>query len=113
MRPGDISLARFPFGGTAGHKIRPVLLLSGPLGTVPEVLTAYISSVLPANPLVSDIVADPAAREFAATGLKVRSVIRLHKLATLHRVDFIRRLGWLEPATRADVDAKLRQMLNL
>ena len=47
MRPGEICLASFPFGDTAGMKLRPVLVLAGPLGSIPEVLVAYISSVLP------------------------------------------------------------------
>lgn len=41
MNPAEIHLAMFPFGGTLGAKLRPVLLLSGPLGSVPEVLMAY------------------------------------------------------------------------
>ena len=48
MAPSEVSLAAFPFGGSVGMKVRPVLLLTGPLGPVPEVLVAYISSVIPA-----------------------------------------------------------------
>ena len=48
MLPGEIYLAHFPYGGSPGMKLRPVLLLTGPVGSVPEVLVAYISSVLPA-----------------------------------------------------------------
>jgi len=46
MRPGDIYLANFPFGDTPGMKLRPVLLLTGAVGSIPEILVAYISSVL-------------------------------------------------------------------
>jgi hypothetical protein len=42
--PGEIHLAKFPFGDVPGMKIRPVLLLTDPLGAVPEILVAYISS---------------------------------------------------------------------
>ena len=38
MDPDEIYLASFPFGDTAGMKLRPVLLLTGPVGSVPEVL---------------------------------------------------------------------------
>ena len=51
MHPGEIYLARFPFGDVPGMKLRPVLLLTGSLGLVPEVLVAHISSVLPDQPL--------------------------------------------------------------
>ena len=66
MRPGEIYLARFPFGDAPGMKLRPVLLLTGSIGSVPEVLVAYISSVLPARPLPSDLILDPGTPEFRA-----------------------------------------------
>src|SRR2546422_19924 len=59
MQPGEIFLAQFPFGDVAGMKLRPVLLLTGQVGPVPEVLVAYISSVMPTQPLPSDLVIDP------------------------------------------------------
>ena len=67
MRQGEIYLARFPFGDVPGMKLRPVLLLTGSLGSVPEVLVAYISSVLPAQLLPSDLIVDPSAPEFLGT----------------------------------------------
>ena len=36
MRPGEIYLAKFPFGDAPGMKIRPVLLLTEPVGVVLE-----------------------------------------------------------------------------
>jgi hypothetical protein len=81
MNPDDIYLASFPFGGSAGMKLRPVLLLTGPVGSVPEVLVAYISSVLPVTFLPFDILLAPATAEHASTNLKTASVLRLHKLA--------------------------------
>ena len=65
-------------------KLRPVLLLTGAIGSVPEILVAYISSVVPTQLLQSDILIDPAKPEFHSTHLKTVSVLRLHKLATLH-----------------------------
>jgi mRNA interferase MazF len=59
MRPGESFLAHFPFGDAPGMKLRPVLLLTGAIGAVPEVLVAYISSVVPADPIPSDIVVNP------------------------------------------------------
>ena len=72
MRPGEIHLARFPFGDAPRMKLRPVLLLTGTIGSVPEVLVAYISSVLPTQPLASDLIMDPSTPDarctIAATG---------------------------------------------
>ena len=80
MRPGEIHLARFPFGDEPGMKLRPVLLLTGTIGSIPEVLVAYISSVLPTQPLASDLIMDPRAPAFEGTHLKVVSALRLHKV---------------------------------
>jgi hypothetical protein len=44
MRPGEIYLAKFPVGDAPGMKIRPVLLLTDPVGAVPEILV--ISSLM-------------------------------------------------------------------
>lgn len=113
MAPSDIYLAHFPFGGSPGMKPRPVLLLTGPVGTVPELLVAYISSVVPATPLPSDIILDPSQPEHAATRLKMVSVLRLHKLATLHQRSIVRYLGKLSSATETEAADRLRVLLNL
>ena len=112
IQPDEIYLASFPFGDTPGMKLRPVLTLTGPLGPVPEVLVAYISSVIP-NPLLpSDIVLDPTATEHRPTNLKSKSALRLHKLATIHTSAVVRRLGSLSATTISDVDQKLKALLN-
>jgi len=64
MRPGEIYLAQFPFGDAPGMKLRPVLLLTGLVGPVPEVLVAYISSVIPSQSIPSDLLLDPSQPEF-------------------------------------------------
>ena len=113
MNPDEIYLADFPFGGSTGRKLRPVLLLTGPIGGVPEVLVAYISSVILHTLLPSDILLDPATAEHVSTKLKTRSVLRLHKLATIHARSVVRHLGGLSSVTVSEVDSKLRGMLNL
>lgn len=113
MRPGEIYLAQFPFGGAPGMKLRPVLLLTGPVGPVPEVLVAYISSVIPAQLLPSDLLIEPGKPEFHSTHLKTRSALRLHKLATIHCSSLARHLGVLESATQESVAHKLRLLLNV
>jgi mRNA interferase MazF len=112
MVKGDFYLAKFPMGGTVGVKIRPVLLLTGPVGPVPELLVAYVSSVIPTSLLPSDLLLDPTDPQFQSTNLKAVSVLRLHKLATIHQRDLIRRLGALMPIIAAEVDDRLRKLLG-
>jgi mRNA-degrading endonuclease toxin of MazEF toxin-antitoxin module len=113
MNRGEIHLAMFPFGGTIGAKPRPVLLLTGPLGPVPEFLTAYMTSVIPPALLATDILIDPTAQQHSGTGLKQVTLLRLHKLATIHDSDLYRNLGQVSQATWVDVEAKLRLLLKL
>lgn len=113
IQPDEIYLASFPFGDIAGMKLRPVLTLTGPIGPIPEVVVAYISSVIPNPLLASDIVLDPSTTEHAATRLKALSALRLHKLATIHGRAIIRRLGHLSGATISEVDHKLKTLLDL
>ena len=113
MRADEIYLASFPFGAGSGRKLRPVLLLSDPVGSVPEVLVAYISSVIPPELLPTDIVLDPATDEHASTRLKATSVLRLHKLATIHGRSIVRHLGAISHDTASEVDDKLRAFLGL
>jgi mRNA interferase MazF len=113
IQPDQLYLANFPFGDAPGMKLRPVLALTSPLGVVPEILVAYISSVVPSHLLDSDIILDPMLPEHAATKLKSRSVLRLHKLATIHQTSVARHLGNLSPSVAAQVDQVLRDLLEI
>ena len=113
VQPGDILLAAFPYGDVPGMKLRPVLVLSDPIGAGPEILVAYISSVLPAVAGPYDITIDPLQPQHAGVGLRITSVLRLHKVATIHVSCVMRYLGTVDSATLDDVKAKLRQFLQL
>jgi len=113
MQPNEIFLARFPFGDFTGMKLRPVLLLSGPVGSVPEVLVAYISSVIPSQLLPSDLLIDPSKPEFRPTHLKTTSALRLDKLATIHSSSLARYLGAIDGPTQSVVTNKLREFRRL
>jgi len=112
MLPGEIYLAQFPFGDAPGMKLRPVLLLTGPIGPIPEILVVYISSVIPSQPLPSDMLLDPALPQFRSTHLKTTSALRLHKLATIHCTSLVRYLGHLEKDAWLMVSQKLASLLG-
>src|SRR5262245_34165946 len=112
MHPGEIYLAQFPFGDVPGMKLRPVLLLTGTVGPIPEAVVAYISSVVPAQTLPSDIVLDPAKPEFKNTRLKTLSTLRLHKVATVHSSSIVRYLGDIDEQTKQSVAAKLKTLFG-
>jgi mRNA interferase MazF len=113
MKRGEVYLASFPFGDVPGMKLRPVLLLTEPTGPNAEVLVAYISSVVPSHLLPSDIILDPNIPEHQQTHLKTVSVLRLHKLATIHTTSIRRYLGKISETTQDEVNAKLSAFLKL
>ena len=94
-------------------KLRPVLLLTGPVGSIPEVVVAYISSVIPAQALSSDVLIDPGKPEFRSTHLKTTSVLRLHKLATIQSSSLARYLGVVDASIQRAVVGKLKSLLKL
>lgn len=94
-------------------KLRPVLLLTGPIGSIPEVLVAYISSVIPIQLLSSDLLLDPSKPEFRSTHLKTNSALRLHKLATIHSSSLARHLGVADASTMRMIAEKLKVLLKL
>jgi mRNA interferase MazF len=76
-------------------------------------LTAYLSSVIPSPILPSDLVLDLSKPEHASSNLKSPSVLRLHKLATVHQRDAVRKVGELSDAVMAEVESSLRILLKL
>ena len=113
MQPGEIHLAAFPFGDVPGMKLRPVLLLTPQIASTNEILVGSVSSVIPPTVLPTDIVLDPQLSEHRQTGLKVTSVLRLHKLATIHVTTVQRRLGQLSGRSMDRVRVQLRSLLGL
>ena len=61
----------------------------------------------------TDIVLDSRQKDFAATGLRVPSVLRLHRLVTLTSALIRRELGQLPPDLQRDVDRKLAALFGL
>ena len=113
VKRGDIFLASFPYGDVPEMKLRPVLLLTPLIGVGTEVLVGYKTSVTPEVLIETDFQLDPSNSAFASTRLKQTSVIRLHKLATIHVTSLKRRLGYLDDNGLKQVDNKLRALLEL
>lgn len=95
-------------------KLRPVLVLSAVTGPSAEILVSYVSSVIPADLLPSDVVIDPRPAADQATRLKTVSIVRLHKLATtIHRTSLMRYLGELSTPRLDDAKGRLRSCFGM
>lgn len=113
MTKGKIVLVPFPFDDLSANKVRPACCLTDPIGSHRQVIFAFISSQLPTAVIATNVVLDPRHKDFAATGLRVASVLRLHRLITLTSAIIRRELGDLAPDLQRDVDRKLASLFGL
>ena len=97
MKPGDIILIRFPQADLAQGKLRPALVLAIAPGNHADLLLALITSrEYQAVPQFDEIL-DPKQDDFAQSGLKTRSAIRLARLASVQSSVISARLGSISP----------------
>jgi mRNA interferase MazF len=113
MTKGKVVLLPFPFDDLSTSKVRPAVCLTELIGEHRHVVVAFITSQLPAVPLASDVLLLPTDAEFAASGLRVASAIRLHRLLTVTTGLLRRQLGELGPSYRPAVEARLKVLFEL
>jgi len=88
---GSIVLTRFPFTDLSGDKRRPALVVSRDNDRRSDLVVCFITSIPRTGPDMAPLAALPG------TGLKVPSVVRFDKLATLDRSVIAGRLGEAPP----------------
>jgi len=81
-RGGQIVLTPFPYTDLSGARLRPVLMLRQ-ASRFDDWLVCMVSSKIDQAEAGFDEVLTPADVDFAASGLKVPSVLRLSRLAVL------------------------------
>ncbi len=113
MIRGKVVLVPFPFDDFSGAKVRPAVCLTDPAGTHRHVILAFISSRVPADLMETDFILDPAQADFAATGLRVSSTLRLHRLMTVTTFSLRRELGELSLRMQDEVNNRLRKLFRL
>jgi mRNA-degrading endonuclease toxin of MazEF toxin-antitoxin module len=115
VKRGSVVLIRYPFTDLTGAKVCPPLVLTPDhlLPRLEDVLCLFISSVMPGEVLPTDFILDPGHASFLNTGLKRRSVLRMHKLALLHKALVLRVLGEGDPSLMHEVNQRLRLALGL
>lgn len=109
---GNVVLTSFPCTDLTGASLRPAVVVSqGSIGQ--DIVLIAISSVVRGTLAPKDYTVESTHPEFALTGLRVTSVLRMHKLAAVEQSVLIRRLGWLGPQWQAEVARMLRVVLGL
>ena len=99
MKKGDIVLIPFPFTDLSGSEKRPaVILISGSL----DVTVCFISTQLHWEE-PTDLLLQPNS----SNGLKKFSLVRIGKIATIHKELVIGKLGRIEDKKIKELDGKL------
>lgn len=92
---GDIILTPFPFTDLSGNKVRPALVL-GVQDAGDDVTVCFISSISQNRIHKFDILVDSKDKSFIKTGLKLTSVIKVIKIATLDKMVVLGKIGELD-----------------
>lgn len=92
--------------------MRPALIVSpGVIGE--DLILVAISSVSRGALSPTDHAIGTAHPEFRQTGLRVPSVLRVHKLVAVHCSVVVRLLGYIGPQLQSEVDRLLHVVLGL
>jgi mRNA interferase MazF len=105
-------LVPFPFDDLSGGKVRPAVCLTDPIDPHRHVVLAFITSQVPPDLLDSDLVLDSTSSDFTATGLRVSSAVRLHRIMTVTTSLILRELGELSAALQNEVASRLRKLFD-
>ena len=108
MSKGTIVLVPFPFTDLSGQKVRPALILSSSKYRE-DCVVAFISSLRQKKLLLFDI---PLLAS-RTNGLKMDSVIKIDKIATLQKKTVLGTLGTLELSYLTIVNMKLKNLFRL
>jgi mRNA interferase MazF len=107
---GKIVLIPFPFTDLTATKLRPALVLHE---GDHDVVLAFISSKTHARTGSTGVMVATSHAGFLKSGLKVDSVIRLDKIATVLKDLMVGELGELDDNLKAEVNAKLVALFRL
>lgn len=105
MAKGEIILIPFPFTDLTGNKLRPAVIL---IETTFDLTVSFITTQLQWQE-ATDILLTPTA----INGIKVSSLIRLSKIATIDRKLSIGKIGSLTSYQITDLNQKLKTLLQL
>ena len=108
-----VVLVPFPFDDLSGQKVRPAVCLTGAVGPHRHVVLAFITSTVPTTLEPTDIVLTPGTPDFTATGLRVLSTLRLHRMVTVSTTIVRRQMGVLTPNVQKQVQQNLRTLFAL
>ena len=100
---GKIVLIPFPFTNLTATKLRPALVL---YESEKDVVAAFISSRTE-KPKTTDITISTEHPEFKQTGLKLTSIIKLDKVATISKTLILGEIGEVGTKLKKEINRKI------
>jgi mRNA interferase MazF len=113
MTKHKVVLVPFPFDDLSSSKVRPAVCLTDPIGPHKHVVLAFVTSRVPDDPLLTDLVLHSEDEDFEVTGLRVSSTLQLHRVMTVTTRLLRRELGILSARYQYAVRERLVQLFTL
>ncbi len=110
---GKVILVPFPFTDLSSNKVRPAMIVSDPKTTQRDVIVVFVSSVIPNHPSKTEVLIPETNLDFSDTGLKVSSVVKCQKIATLDQRIVLGELGKISLAIQKDIDRAMKIAVGL
>ena len=104
LKFGDIILIKFPFTDLSGAKKRPALVLHDTNDN--DIIICRITSQAKESDFDIEITDQQRA------GLKLSSIIRLHKIVTIEKTLVDKKMGTLCPADAKSVEGMIRAIVS-
>jgi mRNA interferase MazF len=111
-RAGQIVLTPFPHTDLSGAKLRPVLMLRRASERFDDWLVCMVSSRIEQAEAGLDEILLPADSDFAASGLKAPSVLRLSRLAVLQGILLAGCIGAIDDARLLRIRQRLARWIG-
>jgi len=106
---GKIVLVPFPFTDLSASKMRPALVI---YEGESDVILSFISSKIPAISAKTDVIVSSRSVSFKKSGLKVDSVIKLDKIATVLKDLIIGEIGEIDDTIKKEVRQKFKKLAD-
>lgn len=111
VKAGDVILIDFPFTVPKQSKVRPAVIITETKDKYHDLIICAISSVLPEKLSEREILISKKNPAFPSTGLRVDSVIKIDRIATLRQADVITQLGSCTTELWNEVVDKFRNLV--
>ena len=108
-----IVLINFPFDDLSGIKLRPALCLTDFISEHRHIILAFITSNLNNATEITDLIIEKTNVDFEKTGLKVPSVIKMHRLITSSDNIIQKVIGFLPESYHRNVDGKIKLLFKI